>query len=273
MTLNAQPIIKNHLHHRRQTKCHLAPSTLLIVLTLAVTAAAESTSDAGSDDTAVDSGISETDDKRAPTVCLSPGHPSYEGDKCYEAIINRKVAYIVRVLLLREGYGVVMSTADLTEMELFSRGFDNEDEAHWEKLEVQTPEEKAEICNDAGADYIISIHHNFAYNPATNHTMVFYGMDDRYNPEHHEAKEWAELTALFLSRVMKTDRSKVYADMKRLGFPLGIFANSSVPAILTEGAFYSNPEERKRLNDDDYIELEAQAIVDAFHTHYQSMNE
>ena len=247
------------------------------MLTLAFNTSAESNADAGSDDAAADSGVStteqETSDKRAPTVCLSPGHPSYEGDKCYEAILNRKVAYILRVLLLREGYGVVMPTRDLTEQELFSRDFDNEDEANWDRLEVQTPEEKAEICNNAGADYIISIHHNHAYNPATNHTMVFYGVDDRYNLEHDETEQWAQLTALYLGRVMKTDSSRAYADMRRLGFPLGIFANSKVPAILTEGAFYSNPEERKRLNNDDYIELEAQAIFDAFHAHYQSMNE
>ena len=28
-------------------------------------------------------------------VCLSPGHPSYEDDKPYDAIINRKVVFFL----------------------------------------------------------------------------------------------------------------------------------------------------------------------------------
>lgn len=202
------------------------------------------------------------------TICLSPGHPSYEGDKYYEAIINRKVAYLLRFILKDAGFKVVMSIEDLNPRYLFSYGFDNENATHWNLLTIQTPAQKAERCNELGANYVISIHHNYAYDGEINHTVVFYGMDESYQPEHAETIEWAKVTAQRLGQVMKTDQSRYFADMHRLGFPLGIIVNSEAPTILVEGSFYSNPKERKRLNNDDYLEQEAQAIFDAFHMHY-----
>ena len=49
-----------------------------------------------------------------------------------------------------------------------------------------------------------------------------------------------------------------------LGFGLYMLQNTDMIGILTEGSFYSNPEERERLNDDEYLEGEAWAIFDGF---------
>ena len=218
----------------------------------------------------VDAGSAESD---TALVCLSPGHPSEEGDKCYEAIINRKVAYNLRALLLEHGFDVLITTSDLTDRHLFSSGFDNEDESNWDRLAVQSPEEKAEICNDADADYVISIHHNYAYTRDTNHTMVLYGVDDKYAPRHEAAKRWAHMTARRLRQVMKTRSSRAFGDRNRLGYTLEIISKSNAPAILTEASFYSNPKERRRLNRDTYIEREAQAIFKAFRDFYRDVNQ
>ncbi len=99
--------------------------------------------------------------------------------------------------------------------------------------------------------------------------MVFYGAEESDCPSNDDIKQWAQSTARSLGRVMKTDGSRAYSDLERLGFSLGIVANSNAPTILTEGSFYSNPKERKRLNNDTYIEAEAQAVFDAFNAHYQ----
>ena len=245
---------------------------LFVVLLPILLCGAKSVSDGGCDEPPADAGPSDASDKsddHAPLVCLSPGHPSHLGDKQYEAVLNRRVAYKLRDLLLRAGYDVVLTTDDLTDEALFAPGVDSKDKTIRERLEVKTPDEKAEICNDAGADYVISIHHNYAYNPDINYTLVFYGADDSGEPECEEAKRWAQSTARALRRVMRTDGSRVYSDMERLGFSLGILENSKAPAILTEAAFYSNPRERRRLGSDAYLGAEAQAIFDAFHAHYQ----
>lgn len=205
-----------------------------------------------------------------PLICLSPGHPSIEGDKYYEAILNRKVAWFLTIQLLEASYDVVLAVEDVPPQKLFFSGFSNEEEQLWSYLEVATPEEKANRCNEAGADYLISIHHNYAISPVTNQTMVFYTMNENYRPVFGEARPWAESTAAQLGRVMETDDSYAIADLERLGFPLGILANAEMPGILTEASFYSNPEERARLNDDFYLSSEAEAIFRAFTDHLDS---
>ena len=205
-----------------------------------------------------------------PLICLSPGHPSAEGDKYFEAILNRKVAWFLAIQLLEADYDVVLAVEDVSPQKLFFSGFSNEDEQLWSYLEVATPEEKAIRCNDAGADYLISIHHNYAISPVTNQTMVFYTMDENYRPVFGETRPWAESTAAQLGQVMETEDSYAIADMERLGFPLGVLANAEMPGILTEASFYSNREERARLNDDFYLSREAQAIFRAFADHRDS---
>ncbi|MBN2716207.1 MAG: N-acetylmuramoyl-L-alanine amidase [Deltaproteobacteria bacterium] len=200
----------------------------------------------------------------APVICLSPGHPSLEGDKYYEAIINRKVAWFLTILLLEADFNVVLAVNDVPPDNLFFANLSNEDDALWSDLQVMPPEEKANRCNDAGADYLISIHHNFAYSPTMNETMVFYTVDDNYRPRHTEVIPWAENTASYLGKVMETDDEYAIADMERIGFQLGVLSNAEMPGILTEASFYSNPDERARLNDDLYLEKEAEAIFRAF---------
>lgn len=220
-----------------------------------------------------DTGIGKADasaNRNEPVICLSPGHPSYDGDKYYEAVINRKVAWLLKYRLVETGYAVAMAVEDLMPTELFFSNQGNEDEVLWENLTVMTPEEKANRCNDAGADFVISIHHNYSYHVETNQTMVFYTLDDVYRPVHKEAKTWAETTAEYLGKVMKTSDSYAIADMERLGFQLGILSNSNAPGILTEASFYSNPEERRRLNDDTYLIDEAEAIFRAFVAHFEN---
>ncbi len=213
-----------------------------------------------------------TPSRDIPLICLSPGHPSAEGDKYFEAILNRKVAWFLAIQLLEASYDVVLAVEDVPPQKLFFSGLSNEDGQLWSYLEVATPEEKAIRCNDAGADYLISIHHNYAFSHVTNQTMVFYTMDENYRPVFGETRPWAESTAARLGQVMETDDSYAIADMERLGFPLGILANAEMPGILTEASFYSNPEERARLNDDFYLSREAQAIFRAFADHRDSLS-
>jgi N-acetylmuramoyl-L-alanine amidase len=214
--------------------------------------------------------IESTSSQGATVVCLSPGHPSAEGDKYFEAILNRKVAWFLTIQLLEASYDVVLAVEDVPPQKLFFSGFSNEEEQLWSYLEVSTPEEKANRCNEAGADYLISIHHNYAISPVTNQTMVFYTMDENYRPVFGETRPWAESTAAQLGQVMETDESYAIADLERLGFPLGILANAEMPGILTEASFYSHPEERARLNDDFYLSSEAEAIFRAFTDHLDS---
>ncbi len=97
---------------------------VFLALILTILVSANSVPDGGGEDTAPDAGSADAQPASLPdylsTVCLSPGHPSYEGDKYYEAVLNRRVAYKLKALLLGAGYDVVLSTDDLTEETLFA---------------------------------------------------------------------------------------------------------------------------------------------------------
>lgn len=197
-------------------------------------------------------------------VCLSPGHPSSEGDKLYEAIINRKVAFYLEEMLVASGYEVLIVVDDITREEIFADGFDNEGAEEQAMLEVVTLSERAAACNEWPADYFISLHHNAVDDPSPNYTLVLYGESSAGSPRFPDAVDWAELTRDFLYEAMDVTDGYARGDRSFLGFGLSVLQNTDMVGILTEGSFYSNPEERARLNDDEYLLGEAEAIYSGF---------
>lgn len=197
-------------------------------------------------------------------ICLDPGHPSREGDRLYEAVINRKVAFYAKELLEGEGYEVWLTTTDVTPEELFSPEFDNEGNAEQSRMEVVSLEDRAEACNQWNGEYLISIHHNKATDTERNITAVYYGQDAQFRPWHDAAPVWAELTGEQLYTAMETTSKKVGGDQGSIGFSLTVLELVDAVGILTEASFYTHPEERIRLNQNSYLHGEAEAIVDGF---------
>lgn len=206
-------------------------------------------------------------------VCLSPGHPSEPGDKLYEGIINRKVAFLLKDLLCDAGYDVLIVTDDLERDELFHPYFDNEGEYEQALLEVMSPTEKVEVCNEWEADYLISLHHNYAYDKTENHTLVLFANDENYEELYENASDWARITSRSLKKAMRVTDSRYDGDLEKLGFSLSILANADMIGILTEASFFSNPRERERLNRDGYLKREAMAIYRAFLKFYKRYHE
>jgi len=197
-------------------------------------------------------------------VCLDPGHPSFEDDKLFEAVINRKVAYYLEECLLEKGFSVLITVQDIPKHQILNPYFDNEGEQEHSMLEVKTPEERAEVCNRWDGDYFLSIHHNYAYDRSTNHSLVLYHSDENEEPCSPESEILAEIIRGELEQTMEVDDAEVNGDNALLGESLIVLKNTAMTAILTEASFYSNPEERERLNDDAYLEQEAGAICRAF---------
>ena len=203
-------------------------------------------------------------DRDRSRVCLDPGHPSEPGERLYEAIINRKVVFYLKGLFEEAGYEVRVTTSDLAASDLFRGDFDNEGELEQSRLQVLPVPERAQICNDWKADYLISVHHNKASDTSRNVVSVFYGQDPRFRPWHARAPRWAALTAKRLYAAMQGASWKSGGDQDTLGFSLGLFESATMIGILTEASFYSHPPERARLNDNAYLSREARAIFAGF---------
>ncbi len=214
-----------------------------------------------------DAGEDTTDDAAVNPikVCLDPGHPSHPGDKLDEAWINRRVVYLLDICLDDAGYETRITTEDIDPEQLFSSQLDVLREQLLVGLQVAAPEQRAELCNEWGADYFISVHHNFSPHPSVNHTLVLYGADERsFQPFQPFAPDWARATSRWLSRAMRTTEHNAASDQNVVGDSLIVLKETDMPAILTEASFYSNPAERRRLSNEDYNLAEANAICAAF---------
>lgn len=192
-----------------------------------------------------------------PTICLDPGHPSFEGDKLFEGILNRKVALLLERQLLDAGFDVFVTVRDIPAEELFSPGFDNESEEQQSRLTVASLETRRDMCLASGAQIVVSIHHNFSFDPTMNHAAVLYGGNDA------ASRHLAEFTAERFSQVMRVTRVRYARDTALLGLALTMLEPRGYIGILTEASFYSHPPERVRLNRNTYLMKEAKAIFGA----------
>ncbi len=241
----------------------------VVLVFLVICAAARALTDHHKEpsETDADAGEDTTDDVAAKPikVCLDPGHPSFPGDKLNEARINRRVVHFLDICLEDAGYETLITTDDTDPEQLFFTRLDVPLDQLLAEFGVVSPEQRAELCNEWGADYFISVHHNFSPHPSVNHTLVLYGADERsFQPFQPFAPDWAGATSRWLSRVMRTAEHNAASDQHVIGDSLVVLKETAMPAILTEASFYSNPAERRRLANKDYNLAEANAICTAF---------
>jgi N-acetylmuramoyl-L-alanine amidase len=204
-------------------------------------------------------------DENLANVCLDPGHPSSTGDKLWESIINRKVGFYLEDLLRAAGYDVLLTTDDIDEETIFADGFDNEGAEEQAMLVVSSLGSRTGACNDWPADYFISLHHNAVTDTTVNYTLTIYGEDTGFSPWFADAPTWAGLTSDYLYDAMDVDDLNTWGDRSALGYGLYVLQNTDMIGILTEGSFYSNPDEYDLLNaSNDYLYGEAEAIFAAF---------
>jgi len=219
----------------------------------------------GEADAGSDSGADTDTDGFIANVCLDPGHPSSDGDKLWESIINRKVGFYLEDLLRAAGYDVLQTTDDIDEETIFADDFDNEGPAEQAMLVVTSLESRTDDCNAWPADYFISIHHNAVTDTSVNYTLTIYGEDSGYEPWFTGALDWASITTDYLYDAMNVDGYQTWGDRSALGYGLWVLQNTEMIGILTEGSFYSNPDEYGLLNtSNDYLYGEAEAIFAAF---------
>lgn len=114
------------------------------------------------------------------------------------------------------------------------------------------------IIKKSGADLFVSIHMNSFSDSRINGLHIF------YDKSHPEIEELAKKIQDGIGRVTgaKTHTVKT-ADEK-----LFLMKNPSVPSILAECGFLSNPEEEKKLTDDEYQSKIAWAIADEVLKYY-----
>ena len=174
-------------------------------------------------------------------VVIDPGHGGYDAGASGkltgtpESKINLTISQFVKEFLEKENVNVTLTRNN------------NEALASKKKDDMKI---RRSIMHDTGADLTVSIHMNMFRDTSIYGPMVFYTIGDA------PSKILAD--SILNSVCEKLDMRK------RLTNPgdYYVIRNSSIPAVIIECGFLSNPEEEKKLCNNDYQKLMAKAISD-----------
>lgn len=178
--------------------------------------------------------------KKSMKVCIDPGHggrdPGAVGlGGTREADITLLAALSLKVQLEALGHTVILTRDDTTAL-------------HKEKrLDLVA---RAKVANDAMCDCFISIHCNAAEDRSAN------GSETWHHPRSAEGKRLAKTiqTALVSAGGLRNRGIKQSAG-------LAVLRLTTMPAVLIELGFISNPEEEKLLSNPKWLQRVVKAIA------------
>lgn len=196
--------------------------------------------------------ILKTFDDKSKDICvvIDAGHGLPDGGAVgvggsIEQKINLEVAKKVEEVLSVRGIRVVMTRNDENCLS------EETDGKSLREMKKEDMNKRLKIIKKSDADLFVSIHMNHFEQEKVNGLRLFY---DKKHPETEE------LAKLMQQRMSEITGAKTYA-VKTADQSLFLMKNPPIPAVLAECGFMSNPEEEKKLNDEDYQSRLAWAIA------------
>lgn len=117
---------------------------------------------------------------------------------------------------------------------------------------------RADMANSLNADYFVSIHNNASENFDVRGTMVMYAYDNPKENMHLSGKKMASVIQKHL--VSAIEGTKDYGPVKNSA--LAVLKRTEMPAVIVEGLFVSNEEDRKLLSDEEVLNDIAGAVYE-----------
>lgn len=179
--------------------------------------------------------------RSAPTVVIDPGHGGHdrgarqEKPFCEEKRIALQTAKQLRKYLDQLGYRVVMTRESDIFVPLARR---------------------IEMAKQAGSQLFISLHFNSARNPTAQGIEIFFYEDSSQKVRTQSSRRVADL---ILRKILQRTSASSRGIKKGNFF---VLREASMPAILIEGGFISNPNERSQLRTSEYQDKIARGIAD-----------
>lgn len=185
----------------------------------------------------------------APTIVIDAGHGGTDlGARgrmpyCEEKKICLQTARLVKKYLDQLGYHVVMTRTTDAFIPLPKR---------------------VEIAQQACCAAFVSVHYNSSRNETAHGIEVFFCPSKEEKARGTASKKLAESV---LNRVIR--RTSAQSRGVKTG-NFYVIRETSMPAILVEGGFLSNPEERSQLKTHDYQEKIARGIADGVDQYFKA---
>jgi N-acetylmuramoyl-L-alanine amidase len=181
------------------------------------------------------------------TVCLDPGHGGTDRGATYAGLpekhLTLDIAQRLRSLLVDSGFAVVMTRTDDVTL---------------------SNTERATICNDGGADTVLSIHLNASTDSSVDYFKAFYG-------KRHKDQDFTQTIWSSYNLSSPTDSNAAVPKSPVARFASGVLLKTIAPATLAETVFLSHPDEQALLGDGTSIRQQeiAQELYDGLMAWYQ----
>lgn len=185
----------------------------------------------------------------APVIVIDPGHGGLDlGARskkpyCEEKRIALMTAQLAKKYLDRLGYRVILTRSQDVFLPLSRR---------------------TRLANPSRAALFVSLHYNSCSNASAHGIEVFYCDSKREGARTKSSKKLADL---ILGDLIKRTKAKSRG-VKKGNFY--VIRESKVPAVLVEGGFISNPNERSKLRQRDYLDKIARAVADGVDQYFKS---
>ncbi len=188
-----------------------------------------------------------------PVIVIDAGHGGEDGGAVsqsglIEKDINLHIVLTLQKLFLQSGFQVVMTRNEDTAIY-------NDSAVTLREKKVSDIHNRAEICNENANNIFISIHQNKFEQSKYSGTQVFYSPNDQMSCE------LAESIRLAVKGLLQNDNNR---QCKPATDSVYILNNATVPAVLVECGFLSNPQEEALLKTDKYRNQMAYAIYSGF---------
>ncbi len=192
-------------------------------------------------------------------VVIDAGHGLPDGgavgvNGTIEQSVNLSVAKKVEEILSTGGINVTMTRNDEKCLSCEEEG------KSLRQMKKEDMNERLKIIKKSKADLFISIHMNHFEQPKVNGLRLF------YDKNHPQTKE---LAVSMQEKMSEITGAKMYA-VKAADQSLFLMKNPPSPAVLVECGFLSNPEEEKKLNDEDYQSRLAWAIAQSIKVFFEN---
>jgi N-acetylmuramoyl-L-alanine amidase len=192
--------------------------------------------------------------KNAKLIVIDPGHggsdPGCVANGVQEKIATLGVALHLKPILEKMGFKVIMTRE--TDRDVWGRpnmpGYDTNES------ELQA---RVNIANENGAALFLSIHFNACADPSVHGTQVYYYSTQSY--------KYASTIINDISKV-----NPVYTD-RPIRRSFWVIKYTTMPAILIETDFITNPAVASQVYNSDYQEKMAQAIAQGIYDSYKEI--
>ena len=178
-------------------------------------------------------------------VAIDSGHGGIDPGKIgvggiYEKDINLAIAVRLKKLLEQSGITVIMTRSD--DSGLYDDNDTNKKAADMKK--------RCSIINESKADVAISIHQNSYVSESSKGAQVF------YYKKSEEGKKLAGIIQRYMLEKVDSSNKRV----EKADSTYYMLLHTSVPTVIVECGFLSNPGEADKLNNDSYQQKIAHAI-------------